>query len=101
MALNKSKIKAMIKSFKSKALMLCWINDDCCKLPSSLTTKIRRMLKRIDDAQLVPDDLGHYDIHLLKGNYKGYWSLKVNGNYRIIFRFEDGKAFDVDYIDYH
>jgi proteic killer suppression protein len=32
---------------------------------------------------------------------KGHWAVKVNGNYRITFRFEEGNTFDVDYIDYH
>jgi proteic killer suppression protein len=40
-------------------------------------------------------------LHALSGNYKGFWSVKVNGNWRIIFRFEDGNAYDVDYLDYH
>lgn len=81
--------------------MACWVDDDCYRLPSPLITKIRRMLIRIDDARLVPDDLGHYNIHLLKGNYRGFWSIKVNGNYRIIFSFVNGNAYDLDYIDYH
>lgn len=40
-------------------------------------------------------------LHPLKGDLAGFWSVKVNGNYRIIFRFENENAFDVDYIDYH
>jgi toxin HigB-1 len=32
---------------------------------------------------------------------KGHWAVKVSGNYRITFRFEEGNVFDVDYIDYH
>ena len=45
------------------------------------------MLKAIDGARFVPDDLNYYGIHSLRGNYKGYWSLKASGNYRIIFTF--------------
>ena len=37
----------------------------------------------------------------LKGGLAGYYAVKVTGNYRIIFRFADGDAFDIDYIDYH
>lgn len=55
----------------------------------------------MDLAQAVPDDLHQLDLHPLKGNYKGYWSVKVNGNYRIVFTFINGNAYDVDYIDYH
>ena len=41
------------------------------------------------------------DLHPLKGDLRGFWSVKVSGNWRIIFRFEKGDAFDVDYVDYH
>lgn len=41
------------------------------------------------------------DLHPLKGDLAGFWSVKVNGNYRMIFRFENENVFDVDYIDYH
>ena len=41
------------------------------------------------------------NVHQLKGNYAGFWSLTVSANYRIIFRFEKPDIFDVDYIDYH
>ena len=40
-------------------------------------------------------------LHPLKGNLKGYWSVCVTGNWRIIFRFEGIHVFDVDLVDYH
>ncbi len=40
-------------------------------------------------------------LHPLKGDLQGFWSVTVTGNYRIIFRFENGNAYLVDYIDYH
>ena len=42
-----------------------------------------------------------YRLHPLKGRLKGYWSISISGNWRVIFRFEDGDAYDVDLIDYH
>ena len=36
-----------------------------------------------------------------KGDKKDYWSVSVNGNWRVIFRFKNENAYDVDYIDYH
>ena len=44
-----------------------------------------------------------YDLHPLKGKLKGMWSVRVSGNYRIIFAFIESKAgvIDVDYLDYH
>ncbi len=45
--------------------------------------------------------LHSYRLHPLKGDLKGFWSVTVSGNWRIIFRFENGNAFDIDLIDYH
>jgi proteic killer suppression protein len=42
-----------------------------------------------------------YRLHRLKGEWKGYWSVTISGNWRIVFRFEDGDAFDLDLVDYH
>jgi toxin HigB-1 len=40
-------------------------------------------------------------LHALTGDLAGFWSVTVTGNQRIIFRFEQGRALDVDLIDYH
>ncbi len=42
-----------------------------------------------------------YRLHALKGDRKGVWSITISGNWRIVFRFVDGDAFDVDLTDYH
>lgn len=40
-------------------------------------------------------------LHQLKGDLAGFYAVSVSGNWRVIFRFEDGQAIDVDLIDYH
>jgi len=40
-------------------------------------------------------------LHRLAGKLKGLWSVTVTANWRVIFRFDDGKAFDLDLVDYH
>ena len=45
--------------------------------------------------------MGGYRLHPLKGDMRGLWSIAVSANWRIVFRFEDGHAYDVDLIDYH
>ena len=40
-------------------------------------------------------------LHRLKGKLKDIWSVKVSGNWRLTFRFEDGNAYVVNYQDYH
>jgi proteic killer suppression protein len=42
-----------------------------------------------------------YDFHPVNGDLKGFYAVKVSGNWRIIFRFEGENAKDVDYLDYH
>ena len=41
------------------------------------------------------------DLHPLKGERAGHWAVKVSANWRVIFRFEDGDAVNVDLVDYH
>ena len=60
------------------------------------------MLAHLDRAQRPTDlDLPGYRLHPLKGDMKGLWSVTISGNWRIVFRLEDGDAFDVDLVDYH
>jgi len=42
-----------------------------------------------------------FKLHPLKGDLKGFWAVTVRANWRIIFRFDGGRARDVDFIDYH
>ena len=42
-----------------------------------------------------------FQLHPLSGNLRGFWAVSVSGNWRIIFRFENGNAYDVDLVDYH
>jgi proteic killer suppression protein len=40
-------------------------------------------------------------LHKLKGDRAGYWAIKINGPWRIVFRFKDGNAYEVEIVDYH
>lgn len=92
----------MIRSFKSKALENLFRDDISKGIPKKLEKKIRIRLEVIDSASLVSDiRLPGYDLHELKGARAGTWSVKVSGNWRITFNFEDGEAHDVDLEDYH
>ena len=60
------------------------------------------MLALMDAATTVEAlDVQTFRLHQLKGDLKGFWSLTVRANWRVIFRFEDGNASDVDLVDYH
>lgn len=92
----------MIVSFKHKGLKLFYEKGDASKLQPHHVNKIRLILTRLDAAKSVDElNVPGYDLHELKGDMKGVWSVKVDKNYRIIFRIEIENTRDVDYIDYH
>ena len=60
------------------------------------------MLTALQDARSPRNlDLPGWRLYQLKGGRRGQWSVRVSGNWRIVFRFADGEAVDVDLIDYH
>lgn len=64
--------------------------------------KIENILSRLDAAGSVDDlDLPGFRLHPLKGDLRGFWSVTVRANWRIIFRFGDGAALEVELVDYH
>jgi proteic killer suppression protein len=92
----------MILSFRHKGLKLYYEKGDESRLPAIHISKIRLILTRLDAAtgpRMM--DVPGYGLHPLKGDMAGFWSVKVSGNYRIVFRFENENPYDVDYLDYH
>jgi proteic killer suppression protein len=64
--------------------------------------KLRDILARLDAVQSAADmDVPGFKLHPLKGREKDFWAVTVRANWRVIFRFADRNAFDVDYVDYH
>jgi proteic killer suppression protein len=92
----------MIKSIQHKGLRLFYEDDNSSKLPAAHVTRIRNILTRLEFARSL-DDIGTPGsrLHPLSGQLKGFHAVNVSGNWRIIFRFEDGHVHDVDYLDYH
>lgn len=72
------------------------------KLPASIQRTARRKLLYLDNALDVNDLLAPPGNRLekLHGDREGQWSMRVNNQWRICFRWEDGKAFDVEIVDY-
>ena len=65
-------------------------------------SKARRVLTALEGASSVNEvHLPGFRLHPLRGNRRGQWSVRVSGNWRIVFRFQDGEAVDIDLIDYH
>ncbi|RJP25815.1 MAG: peptidase [Candidatus Omnitrophota bacterium] len=93
----------MIRSFRHKGLRRLYEKGDTKDLPAGVIVKIENMLGVIDQAKKI-EEIGLFPgwrLHNLKGGHEGSWSLTVTGNWRLIFRFENGDAFDLDYKDYH
>ena len=92
----------MIINFRHKGLRLFYEKDDSSKLQPHNLEKIRRILYRLDESLIIEDmnQIG-WALHPLTGELKGFWSVKVDKNFKIIFRLENEQVFDVDYIDYH
>jgi proteic killer suppression protein len=64
--------------------------------------KIEEILSIFSAAESVEEaNIPGYRLHPLTGELKGFWSVRVTGNWRIVFRFEDGNALDIDLVDYH
>ena len=92
----------MIRGFRHKGLRQLYDKGDRRKVLPDYADKIERIMARLDQAARPDDmDLPGYRLHPLKGSLAGFWSVTVSGNWRIVFRFEDGDVNDVDLIDYH
>ena len=92
----------MIRSIRHRGLKRLYERDDRSKLRPDLVDKIVLLLGRLDAAGSIDDmDVPGFGLHRLSGDLKGFWSVTVSRNWRIVFRFEEGDAFDVDFLDYH
>jgi toxin HigB-1 len=92
----------MIRTFKNKVLERLFREGKVKGVPKELEKRIRVRLEVIDSAEVVDDiRIPGYDLHELKGERKGTWSIKVSGNWRITFNFENSDAYDIELEDYH
>lgn len=92
----------MIASIKHKGLLLYYEEGNGAKLPSEYLRKIARILDQLDSISSIEDILAlGSGIHKLSGDLADFWAIKVSANYRLVFRFEDGNIYEVDYLDYH
>ena len=91
-----------IRKFKNKRLKKFFESGDKSGILPALANKIELILDRLDAAIDLKDmNFPGSDFHPLKGDRKEFYSIHVNGNWTIIFKFENGEASDVDLIDYH
>ena len=92
----------MIKSFKHKGLEKFFTKGSAAGIQVAHAVKIGDRLAFLHAATCLDDiDKPGYRLHELKGKLKSHWAITVSGNWRIVFRFEDGDAYVVNYEDYH
>ena len=92
----------MIKSFEHKGLQAFFEPGNKAGIQPHHAPKLARLLARLHAAK-VPEDMNvpGWRLHPLVGSLAGHYSVFVNGNWRLTFRFDDGDAVLVDYQDYH
>lgn len=91
-----------IKTFEHKGLKKFFEFGSKAGIQSAHSKRIERILDRLHSATDIQDmNAPGYDLHPLKGALKGFYSVQVNGNWRIIFCFENGEASNVNLVDYH
>lgn len=92
----------MISSFRHRGLKRLYEKGDRSRIHPQLVTRVELILADLAAA----DTLEHlrrpgYRLHSLRGRLAGHYAIDVSGNWRIVFRFEAGKAKDIDLVDYH
>lgn len=92
----------MIVSIKHKGLASLHWDDQSRGVTQSLVRRLRQILALLETAKAVDDmRLPGLRLHQLKGDLGGFYSVSVSGNWRVVFRFAEGDATDVDLVDYH
>lgn len=94
-----------IVKFRHKGLQQLYTDDNPKALSAPLVDKLRKLLFALETAENI-NQVGRFPgwrLHALKGDLKGFWSLTVTGNWRVIFRYDESSntASDIDLIDYH
>lgn len=91
--------------FRDKRLRQLHEDGNAKGVPAEMTDKLRKLLFALETAETLNqlDRFPGWKLHPLKGDLKGFWSLSVTGNWRVIFRYDEKAniASDIDLIDYH
>jgi proteic killer suppression protein len=92
----------MIGSFQHTGLERLWTHDSVAGVMAAHRARLVRLLDALNAATR-PEDMRipGFDFHPLKGNRDGTFSVSVNGNWRLTFRWEGADALDINYEDYH
>ena len=92
----------MIRTFRHRGLRELYEQGRSSRVVQGHVAKLLRILTALDRSS-GPEgmDIPGFRLHPLKGRLRRHWAVSVSANWRVTFRFEDGDAVDVDYLDYH
>ncbi|MCY4187379.1 MAG: type II toxin-antitoxin system RelE/ParE family toxin [Bryobacterales bacterium] len=92
----------MIASFRHRGLKALYAGRTSRRVAPAHVARLRDILAALDHSR-GPEgmNLPGFRLHELKGAREGHYAVSVSGNRRVTFRFKDGMAVDVDYVDYH
>lgn len=93
----------MIKTFADKTTLAVFQGYFVRGLPTEIQARALNKLRQLDVAKGLEDLRNPPANHLetLKGNRKGQWSIRINQQWRICFRWDDGNVYEVEIVDYH
>jgi proteic killer suppression protein len=92
----------MIKSFIHKGLEKFYRTGNKVGIQAKHSARLRLILAQLNQSKTIQDmDIPFLKLHELKGDRKGIWSVTVQTNWRITFRFSEGDIEIVNYEDYH
>lgn len=93
----------MIRSFVDKEVEKIWLGERSRRLPADIQPVARRKLRmlnaaaNLDDLRVPPANR----LEALKGDRRGQYSIRINGQWRICFRWKEGDVSEVEIVDYH
>jgi len=93
----------VIKTFADKYTMEIYLTGGSKRLPPDLIRRARRKLEYVDIASRLEDlrtPPGN-NLHRLEREREGQHAIRINDQWRVCFRFEDGDAYEVEITDYH
>jgi len=93
----------MIKSFGNKETEKIWIGERSKKLPGAIQQIGRRKLRMLHNSEDIQDLKvpPANRLEKLSGKLKNYHSIRINNQWRVMFVWKNGNAFEVEIIDYH
>lgn len=93
----------MIKTFADRDTQQLYVTGKSRRLPPDLTKRALRRLEYVDLANSLNDlkTPPSNRLHALQGDREGQYSISINEQWRVCFRFIDGDAYDVEITDYH